>query len=148
MVGYFGGMCFIVVRENTEGKYSSIGGWTFEGTDYEVVLQESVFTRRGVDRILRYAWDERAQAMAVQYPDVRADQYHIDILTAFCPESRQVRLGQIWSGAMMLEHWGHKEAGSAVMHAIETVLREGPHTRDISGQASTQELGNAIAGAL
>ncbi len=100
---------FYVVRENTEGEYSSIGGRIFEGTDRETVLQETVMTRVGVDRVLRYAfelarrrenkhltwatksngisismpyWDERAEAMARRYPDVRADKYHIDILTA------------------------------------------------------------------
>jgi tartrate dehydrogenase/decarboxylase/D-malate dehydrogenase len=100
---------FYVVRENTEGEYSSIGGRIFEGTDRETVLQETVMTRVGVDRVLRYAfelaqrrekkhltwatksngisismpyWDERAEAMARQYPEIRADKYHIDILTA------------------------------------------------------------------
>jgi tartrate dehydrogenase/decarboxylase/D-malate dehydrogenase len=100
---------FWVVRENTEGEYSSIGGRLFEGTDQEMVLQQSTFTRRGVDRILRYAfelarsrpkkhvtsatksngimhtmpyWDERFAEIAKQFPDVEADQYHIDILTA------------------------------------------------------------------
>ncbi|MVU77625.1 tartrate dehydrogenase [Nocardia sp. ET3-3] len=100
---------FYVVRENTEGEYSSIGGRIFEGTDRETVLQETVMTRTGVDRILRYAfelaqrrprgrltsatksngisismpyWDERVTAMAAHYPDVTVDKYHIDILTA------------------------------------------------------------------
>jgi tartrate dehydrogenase/decarboxylase/D-malate dehydrogenase len=100
---------FYVVRENTEGEYSSIGGRIFEGTDRETVLQETVMTRVGVDRVLRYAfelaqrrekkhltwatksngisismpyWDERAEAMARQYPEIRSDKYHIDILTA------------------------------------------------------------------
>jgi tartrate dehydrogenase/decarboxylase / D-malate dehydrogenase len=57
-------------------------------------------------------------------------------------------IGQIWSGAMMLDHLGHPEAGAAVVAAIETVLREGPRTRDIGGQASTQEVGRAIAAAV
>jgi tartrate dehydrogenase/decarboxylase / D-malate dehydrogenase len=100
---------FIVVRENNEGEYSSIGGRLYEGTDQEMAVQQSVFTRKGVDRILRYAfelaqsrpkkhltsatksngiaitmpyWDERFRAMAALYPEVRTDQYHIDILTA------------------------------------------------------------------
>jgi tartrate dehydrogenase/decarboxylase/D-malate dehydrogenase len=104
-----GDIDFVVVRENTEGEYSSVGGRMFEGTDREVVFQESVFTRKGVDRILEFAyelarkrpakhltsatksngisitmpfWDERVRAMAARYPDVRTDQYHIDILTA------------------------------------------------------------------
>jgi tartrate dehydrogenase/decarboxylase / D-malate dehydrogenase len=98
-----------VVRENTEGEYSSIGGAIFPGTDRETVLQETVMTRVGVDRILRYAfdlarkrerkhltsatksngisitmpyWDSRVEVMAQAYPDVRWDKYHIDILTA------------------------------------------------------------------
>lgn len=100
---------FWVVRENTEGEYSSIGGRIFDDTEQETVVQESVFTRRGTDRILKYAfdlaqsrpkkhltsatksngiihtmpyWDERFEAMSAQYPDVSTDQYHIDILTA------------------------------------------------------------------
>ncbi|MGD9137896.1 MAG: tartrate dehydrogenase [Desulfobacterales bacterium] len=100
---------FVVVRENNEGEYSQIGGRLYEGTDLEMVVQESVFTRRGVDRIMTYAfelaqnrpgkhltsatksngiihtmpyWDERFKAMAQQYPEVKTDQFHIDILTA------------------------------------------------------------------
>jgi tartrate dehydrogenase/decarboxylase/D-malate dehydrogenase len=230
-----GDIDFIVVRENTEGEYSTLGGRIFDGTPQELVIQESVFTRRGVDRILRYAfemarsrpqkhltwatksngvfismpyWDERARAMAAQYPDVRADQYHVDILTAHfvrnpdwfdvvvasnlfgdilsdlgpaCTGTIAIApsanlnperefpsmfepvhgsapdiygqnianpIGQIWAGAMMLDHLGHAEAGAAVVAAIETVLREGPRTQDIGGQASTQEVGRAIAAAV
>jgi tartrate dehydrogenase/decarboxylase/D-malate dehydrogenase len=104
-----GSIDFVVVRENTEGEYSSVGGRMFEGTPQEMVFQESVFTRRGVDRVQKFAfelartrprrkvtsatksngiaitmpyWDERFRAMAAQYPDVATDQYHIDILCA------------------------------------------------------------------
>lgn len=104
-----GDIDFYVVRENTEGEYSAVGGRMFEGTEREVVVQESVFSRKGVDRILKFAfdlsqsrpkkhltsatksngiaitmpyWDERVEAMAAQYPDVKWDKYHIDILTA------------------------------------------------------------------
>jgi len=104
-----GDIDFWVVRENTEGEYSSIGGRMFAGTDREVVIQETVMTRIGVDRVLRYAfelasrrprrlltsatksngisitmpyWDERVEAMAKAYPQVSWDKYHIDILTA------------------------------------------------------------------
>ena len=100
---------FFIVRENNEGEYSQIGGRLYDGTEDETVVQESVFTRRGVDRVMRYAfelaktreskhvtsatksngiihtmpfWDERFAAIASEYPDIRADQYHIDILTA------------------------------------------------------------------
>src|SRR5271163_3248083 len=224
---------FYVVRENTEGEYSSVGGRMFQGTDREFVSQQSVFTRHGVDRVLRYAfdlaqsrpkrhltsatksngitftmpfWDERFAAMARSYPEVRTDQYHIDILCAHFvqhpdwfdvvvgsnlfgdilsdlgpavagsigiapsaninPERRHPSMfepvhgsapdiagrficnpiGQIWSGAMMLEHLGEPEAGRAIVAAIETLLRDGgPRTRDMGGQAATQEVGRALA---
>jgi tartrate dehydrogenase/decarboxylase/D-malate dehydrogenase len=104
-----GDIDFWVVRENTEGEYSSIGGRIFPGTEREVVVQETVMTRIGVDRVLKFAfelaakgkrkhltsatksngisismpfWDERVQEMAKAFPDVRWDKYHIDILTA------------------------------------------------------------------
>ena len=104
-----GDIDFYVVRENVEGEYSSIGGIQYEGTENEVVMQQSVFTRRGVDRVLKYAfdlsqsrparhltsatksngiihsmpyWDSRVAEMAKRYPEVHVDQYHIDILTA------------------------------------------------------------------
>jgi tartrate dehydrogenase/decarboxylase/D-malate dehydrogenase len=100
---------FVIVRENTEGEYSEVGGRLFQGTEREVAIQESVFTRVGVDRVVRYAfelartrgrrhvtsatksngiihtmpfWDERFRAVAADYPDVQTSQYHIDILTA------------------------------------------------------------------
>ena len=226
---------FWVVRENNEGEYSSIGGRIFEGTDQETVIQQNVFTRRGVDRILRHAfelarsrpkkhltsatksngivhtmpfWDERVEAMAKQYPDVRVDKFHVDILTAHfvqhpdwfdvvvgsnlfgdilsdlgpavCgtigiapsanvnPERKYPSMfepvhgsapdiagrgianpiGQIWSGAMMLEHLGHPAAAADVVAAIETVAKDGPRTRDLGGTASTVEVGKAIADAL
>ncbi|MGE0044900.1 MAG: tartrate dehydrogenase [Hyphomonadaceae bacterium] len=104
-----GDIDFYVVRENTEGEYSSIGGVIFPDTEREVVVQETVMTRVGVDRILRYAfelaarrekkhltsatksngisitmpyWDARVEAMAAHYPNVHWDKFHIDILTA------------------------------------------------------------------
>jgi len=104
-----GDIDMMIVRENVEGEYSNIGGIQYEGTEQEVVIQQSVFTRRGVDRVLRYAfglaqtrdkkhlssatksngiihsmpyWDQRFALMGEQYPDIHTDQYHIDILTA------------------------------------------------------------------
>ncbi|MBU3824087.1 MAG: tartrate dehydrogenase [Candidatus Oceanisphaera merdipullorum] len=104
-----GDIDFYVVRENVEGEYSAIGGIQYEGTEDEVVLQQSVFTRKGTDRILKYAfelaqsrekkhlssatksnglfhsmpyWDSRVAAMAEHYPEVKVDQFHIDIFTA------------------------------------------------------------------
>ena len=99
---------FYVVRENNEGEYSEIGGRLYAGTDLEMAMQQTVFTRRGCDRIMRFAfdlamkrrkhvtsatksngiihtmpyWDERFAAIAKEYPAVKTDQYHIDILTA------------------------------------------------------------------
>jgi tartrate dehydrogenase/decarboxylase/D-malate dehydrogenase len=227
---------FIVVRENNEGEYSEIGGRLYGGTEREMVVQESVFTRVGVDRVLRFAfelartrparhvtsatksngiihtmpyWDERFRTMAGDYPDIRTDQYHIDILTAHFvthpdwfdvvvgsnlfgdilsdlgpavagsigiapsaninPERDHPSMfepvhgsapdiagkgianpiGQIWSGAMMLDHLGEADAARALEAAIETVL-EDPKllTPDMGGKATTVELGMAIAGAV
>ncbi len=232
-----GDIDFYVVRENTEGEYSDIGGIKFKGTDRELVLQEAIFSRKGVDRILKYAfelarsrpkkhltsatksngmaismpyWDERVEMMAKQYPDVRWDKYHIDILSArfvLSPDLFDVvvgsnlfgdilsdlgpacagtigiapsaninpermfpsmfepvhgsapdiygqnianPIGMIWSGAMMLDFLGngderHTEAHDAVMRAVETVLIDGPRTKDMGGKANTTEVGKAIA---
>ena len=224
---------FYVVRENTEGEYSSSGGRHFEGTDREFASQLTIMTRTGIDRILKYAfelamtrprrkvtsatksngiihtmpyWDERFAEMSKNYPGVKTDQYHIDILCAHFvqhpdwfdvvvgsnlfgdilsdlgpavagsigiapsaninPERKHPSMfepvhgsapdiagrwicnpiGQIWSGAMMLEHLGEKPAADAIVAAIETLLREGgPRTRDMGGQAGTVEVGKAIA---
>ena len=100
---------FVVVRENVEGEYSEIGGRLYRGTDHEVAVQEAMFTRRGTDRIMDYAfnlargrkrrkvtsatksngivhtmpfWDERFAAARARHPDIATDQFHIDILTA------------------------------------------------------------------
>lgn len=100
---------FWVVRENTEGEYSAVGGHMFAGTEREVVIQETVMTRFGVDRVLRFAfelasrrerrhltsatksngiaitmpfWDQRVEEIAGEFPSVTHDKYHIDILTA------------------------------------------------------------------
>lgn len=231
-----GDVDFYVVRENTEGEYSSIGGKMFEGTERELVLQETVMTRVGVDRVLEYAfdlasrrparhltsatksngisismpyWDERVRAASERFPSVRQDQFHIDILTAnfvlhpdwfdvvvasnlfgdilsdlgpactgtigiapsanINPEGHFPSLfepvhgsapdiagrgianpiGQIWSGSMMLEHFGETEAAAAILGAIEDVLASGAQTGvltpDLGGTATTEQLGSAIA---
>ncbi len=226
-----GDIDYYVVRENNEGEYSEIGGRLYKGTDDEIVVQENIFTRRGVDRVLAYAfdlamsrgrhvtsctksngiihtmpfWDERFAEMKTRYPDVRTDQYHVDILTAHFvqhPEWFDVvvasnlfgdilsdlgpattgtigiapsanlnperefpsmfepvhgsapdiygkgianPVGQVWSAVMMLEHLGEGEAAAAIMSAIETVLESGPRTPDLGGNASTVDMGKAIA---
>jgi tartrate dehydrogenase/decarboxylase/D-malate dehydrogenase len=104
-----GDIDFFIVRENTEGEYSAVGGRMFEGTEREFVVQQSVFTRFGTERVMKYAfelaqsrprkqltvatksngisismpwWDERADEMAQRYPSVAVDKQHIDILSA------------------------------------------------------------------
>ena len=230
-----GDIDYYVVRENTEGEYSSMGGRLFEGTEREMAQQVSTFTRKGVDRIMKFAfelamqrprkeitsatksngisitmpyWDERFAAMAKNYPKVKTSQYHIDGLTiqmvlnpqrfdvivgsnlfgdilsdlgpatagtigiapsgninperAFpslfepvhgsAPDiyGRKIAnpIGQIWSGAMMLEHLGHADAGAAILRAIAQVLLDGPRTPDLGGKASTEDVGKAVAAAI
>jgi tartrate dehydrogenase/decarboxylase/D-malate dehydrogenase len=231
-----GDIDFFVVRENTEGEYSSIGGKMYPGTEREIVVQETVMSRIGVDRILRFAfdlaqsrgkkhltsatksngisitmpyWDERVEEMAKSYADVRWDKFHIDILCAHfvlnpdrfdvvvasnlfgdilsdlgpaCtgtigiapsgninPERNFPSLfepvhgsapdiagkgianpiGQIWAGAMMLEHLGHPQAAAAIIDAIEVVLADpSSRTGDLGGTANTISCGRAVAEAL
>ena len=233
-----GDIDMMIVRENTEGEYSSIGGRMFEGTAREVVVQETVMSRVGIDRVLEYAftlaqsrpkkhltsatksngiaitmpyWDERVEAMAARFADVRVDRYHIDILCAHFVQRPQIfdtvvasnlfgdilsdlgpactgtigiapsaninparehpslfepvhgsapdiagkgianPIGQIWSGAMMLDFLGHRDAHDALIAAIEAVLEPGSgaaKTRDLGGMASTSDLGSAIVDAI
>lgn len=229
-----GDIDYLVVRENTEGEYGSIGGRIYEGTERELVTQTAVFSRKGVDRIMRYAfelartrkkhvtsctksngisismpyWDERFAEMKKRYPEVRADQYHVDGLTiqlVLNPDRFDVivasnlfgdilsdlgpattgtigiapsgninpertapsifepvhgsapdiagrgianPIGQIWSGAMMLEHLGQPQAAADVVSAIEQVVRDGPRTPDMKGRATTSEVGAAVANAV
>ena len=230
-----GDIDYYVVRENTEGEYSSMGGRLYEGTERELAQQISTFSRKGVDRIMKFAfelalqrprkeitsatksngisitmpyWDERFAAMAKNYPAVKTSQYHIDGLTiqmvlnpqrfdvivgsnlfgdilsdlgpatagtiGIAPSAninperafpslfepvhgsapdiygRKIAnpIGQIWSGAMLLEHLGHAEAGAAILRAIEKVLLDGPRTPDLGGKASTEDVGKAVAAAI
>ena len=226
----------VIVRENNEGEYSEIGGRLYRGTLEELAVQTAMFTRKGCDRVIRYAfeqamkrkrkhltsatksngiihsmpyWDERFAAMSKNYPEVRTAQYHIDILTAHFvqhpdwfdvvvasnlfgdilsdlgpavagsigiapggninPEKEHPSMfepvhgsapdiagkgianpiAQIWTGAMMLDHLGHENAGRAVVQAIERVVREGKVvTRDLGGTASTSEVGQAVEASI
>ncbi len=231
-----GDIDFYVVRENVEGEYSEVGGRFNHGTEDEMVIQENIFTRKGVDRIVRYAfelaksrprkqltsatksngiyytmpyWDERVRAVAEDYPEVKWNQFHIDILTAHFvqhpdwfdvvvgsnllgdilsdlgpaatgtigiapganinPEKEFPSMfepvhgsapdiagkglanpiGQIWSGAMMLDHLGHRDAHDAIVSAIEAVLKDrAALTPDMGGKADTRALGQAIRDAI
>jgi tartrate dehydrogenase/decarboxylase/D-malate dehydrogenase len=227
-----GDIDFYVVRENTEGEYTNLGGVMYAGTEREIVIQETVMSRHGADRVLKHAyelaasrarkqltvatksngiaismpwWDGRADAVGQTYPQVKVDKQHIDILSArfvlqpqrfdvvvasnlfgdilsdlgpactgtiglapsanLNPERAFPSLfepvhgsapdifgknianpvAMIWSGALMLDFLGERAAHDAVMRAIERVLSEGPRTGDLGGQASTTEMGKAIA---
>ncbi|MEW6666314.1 MAG: tartrate dehydrogenase [Thermodesulfobacteriota bacterium] len=223
---------FYVVRENNEGEYTSVGGAVYAGTEQETVIQQSVFTRKGVERVMRFAfelamkrrrrltsatksnamiytmpfWDRIMKEVSREYPKVETNQVHVDALSALCvlhPERLDVivasnlfgdilsdlgaavagslgiapsanlnperdypsmfepvhgsapdiagkgianPIGQILSGAMMLEHLGHLEAAMMVEAAVEKVLANGNlRTPDLGGKASTKALGEAIA---
>ena len=227
-----GDIDFLVVRENTEGEYTRLGGIMYEGTEREIVIQENVFSRHGTDRVLKFAfelaqsrprknltvatksnglaismpwWDGRADLMAQSYPQVRVDKQHIDILCArfvlqptlfdvvvasnlfgdiltdlgpactgtiglapsanlnpdrsfpslFEPvhgsapdiygKSIANPVAMIWSGALMLDFLGCREAHDAIVLAIESVLARGPRTPDLGGTSSTADIGDAIA---
>ena len=231
-----GDIDFMIVRENTEGEYSSVGGTMFEGTDREVVMQQAIFTRKGSERVLKFAfdlaqrrakkitvatksngiaismpwWDARAAEMAAHYPDIAWDKQHIDILCArfvLNPDRFDVvvatnlfgdilsdlgpactgtigiapsanlnperafpslfepvhgsapdiagkgianPIAMIWSAAMMVDFLGNgtgaeRAAHDAIVAAIETVLKAGPHTGDLGGKATTAEVGRAVA---
>jgi tartrate dehydrogenase/decarboxylase/D-malate dehydrogenase len=230
-----GDIDFIIIRENSEGEYSEVGGRMNRDTEFDMEIQQSIFTRRACDRIITYAfelartrkkhvtsatksngivysmpfWDERFATISKKYPDIKTDQYHIDILTAHFvahPDWFDVVVGsnlfgdilsdlgaavvgsiwlapsanlnpereypslfepvhgsapdiagkgianpvaQIWSGAMMLDHLGEKEAAHAIEQAIFRVLAHSDaRTCDIGGHASTRDMGEVIAAEL
>jgi tartrate dehydrogenase/decarboxylase/D-malate dehydrogenase len=227
-----GSIDMMIVRENTEGEYSSVGARIAGGTSEEEVHQTAIFTRKGCDRIMRYAfelarkrrghvtsatksngiiysmpyWDERFSAIGGEYADVKTDQFHIDILCAHFvrhpdwfdvvvasnlfgdilsdlgpaiagsigiapsgnlnPEREYPSMfepvhgsapdiagkgianpiGQIWSGAMMLDHLGEHDAAADVLRAIEETVADqrAPRTADLGGRATTDEVTREI----
>ena len=227
-----GDINFYIVRENTEGEYSSIGGKMFPNTEREFVVQETIMTKIGVDRVLKFAfnlakqtkrkhltsatksngisitmpyWDERVEEISKNFPEVKFDKYHIDILCAHFvlnPEKFNVvvgsnlfgdilsdlgpactgtigvapsgninpekdfpslfepvhgsapdiagqnianPIGQIWAGAMMLDHFGYKNAHDHIIKTIEsTISKQENRTKDLGGNAKTNECGDAI----
>jgi len=232
-----GDIDFLVVRENTEGEYTNLGGVMYPGTEREIVVQETVMSAFGTDRVLKFAfeqaaarprrkldvatksngiaismpwWDGRADAMAARYPQVAVQKHHIDILSArfvLQPERFDVvvasnlfgdilsdlgpayagtiglahsanlnpersfpslfepvhgsapdiygqnianPIAMIWSGALMLDfltrgQGAGRQAHDAIVSAIEEAIKTGPRTPDLGGQASTQQVGEAIA---
>ena len=225
---------FLVVRENTEGEYAGVGGRSHRGLDAEVALETSVFTRAGVQRVVRYAferaasrrgtltsatksnasrfgyvlWDEVVEETAAEFDGVRVERVLVDALAARMvrdPASLDVVVasnlfgdiltdlaaamqggmgmaasanvapgsdrpgvfepvhgsapdiagqgianpaGAIWSASLMLEHLGEREAAGDLVQALEIVCDEGPRTRDVGGNATTAEVGDAVAAAV
>jgi tartrate dehydrogenase/decarboxylase / D-malate dehydrogenase len=221
----------LFLRENTEGEYSGVGGRAHQGLPSEVGIETSVFTRSGVERIVRHAfelasrrrgvvtsatksnasrfgyvlWDEVAEEVAATFPGVRYERVLVDALAArmvrdpgsldvvvasnlfgdiltdlaaaiqggmgmaasanVAPDSEEPGLfepvhgsapdiagqgianpaGAIWSATLMLEHLGEPDAARTLMTALEDVCRDGPRTRDVGGDASTREVGEAVA---
>jgi tartrate dehydrogenase/decarboxylase/D-malate dehydrogenase len=175
------------VRENNEGEYSEIGGRLYAGTEDELAVQESLFTRRGVDRILKYAfelakcrakrhltsatksngiihtmpfWDERFAAMAKAYPDVRVDQFHIDILTAHFVRQPQrfdvvvgsnlfgdilSDLGPAIAGTIGIAPSANLNPGREFPSMFEPVHGSAP---DIAGQGIANPIGQIWSGAM
>ena len=222
-----GDVDILVVRENSEGEYSELGGRFGRGTAGEMAVQESVFTRTGVERIARYAatlaqgrdgrlasatksngiihtmpfWDEVVREVVAEHDGVSLTEYHVDALAAlfvldpgrfdvvvasnlfgdiltdiggavmgsigiapsaninptrefpsmFEPvhgsapdiagQGRANPLGQVWSGAMLLDHVGQPEAARVVRDAMASVLSEtAVRTADLGGTATTDEV--------
>jgi len=225
----------VVVRENVEGEYSEVGGRLYAGQEGELAAQLAVFTRRGTERVVRYAfaraaersgrlvsatksngiihtmpfWDEVVDAVAAEHPDIEVERVLIDALCARVvsrPGSLDVivgsnlfgdilsdltaavagsigiapaanlnperdhpsmfepvhgsapdiagqgvanPVGQVWTGALMLEHLGHPEAAAAVHRAIERVLDDRVnHTPDLGGRATTEQVTVALEVAI
>ena len=224
------GLDVTVVRENTEGEYSDSGGRIYKDTPHEIAVQESIFTRRGVERIVRYGFeeakgrrgllvgatksngisitmpffDEIFTEIAREYPDVEASLMHADALAArlvldpagfdvivgsnlfgdllseitaavsgaigiapsanLNPEGTFPSLfepihgsapdiagqgvanpsGAIWAAALMLEHAGHPRTGRKILAALEETIDSGTRTRDLGGDADTEEMTDAV----
>ncbi len=227
-----GDIDMLIVRENTEGEYSSVGGRMFQGSDREIAIQETIMSRQGIDRVQKFAfelaksrnrkkvtnatksngisitmpyWDERFNLMKKNYPNIKTDQYHIDILTArfvLTPEWFDVvvasnlfgdilsdlgpactgtigiapsgninpgkkfpslfepvhgsapdiagkgianPIGQIWSGAMMLDFLGEHEASKTIENSIEKTLANKEYrTKDLQGNSDTIKCAKAV----
>jgi tartrate dehydrogenase/decarboxylase/D-malate dehydrogenase len=181
-----GDIDYYVVRENTEGEYGSVGGRVYENTENEIVMQQAVFSRRGVDRIMQYAfelaktrkqhvtsctksngititmpyWDERFAEMKKKYPDIRADQYHVDGLTiqmVLNPERFDVivasnlfgdivsDLGPATAGTIGIAPSGNINPERTAPSIFEPVHGSAP---DIAGRKIANPIGAIWSGAL
>ncbi|MBB4350770.1 tartrate dehydrogenase [Aliirhizobium cellulosilyticum] len=222
----------LCIRENTEGEYSGAGGRIHQGSSDEVAVETSIFTRRGVERILRFAfeqarsrrgklasvtksnaqkysmvfWDDVTRELSAEYPDVEVTSYHIDAMAArmvMAPESLDVvvasnlfgdiltdlgaaiqgglgfaasaninpernapsmfepvhgsapdiahlgianPIATVWSGAMMLDHLGEKEAATTIMKAVEATTASG--IGSVPGKDRTDAITSALLAAI
>jgi len=222
----------LCIRENTEGEYSGAGGRIHQGSSDEVAVETSIFTRRGVERILRFAfeqarsrrgklasvtksnaqkysmvfWDDVTKELSAEYPDVEVTSYHIDAMAArmvMAPESLDVvvasnlfgdiltdlgaaiqgglgfaasaninpernapsmfepvhgsapdiahlgianPIATVWSGAMMLDHLGEKEAATTIMKAVEATTASG--IGSVPGKDGTDAITSALHAAI
>ena len=227
-----GDIDMMIVRENTEGEYSSVGGKMYQNTEREIVIQETIMSKHGIDRVQKFAfelaktrdrkkltnatksngisitmpyWDQRFYENKKDFPEIKTDQFHIDILAArfvltpewfdvvvasnlfgdilsdlgpactgtigiapsgnINPENKFPSLfepvhgsapdiagkgianpiGQIWSGAMMLDYLGEKEASNSIIESIEKSLsKKENRTKDLGGDADTIKSSNSI----
>ena len=227
-----GDIDMLIVRENTEGEYSSVGGRMYKNTEREIAIQETIMSKHGVDRVQKYAfelaklkgrkkvtnatksngisitmpfWDERFNKIKKNYPEIKTDQFHIDILTArfvlspewfdvvvasnlfgdilsdlgpactgtigiapsanINPDNKYPSLfepvhgsapdiagkgianpiGQIWSGALMLDHLGEIEAAQTIINSIKkTLLVKENRTKDLQGNSNTVQCAEAL----
>ncbi|HEX3792527.1 MAG TPA: tartrate dehydrogenase [Pseudonocardiaceae bacterium] len=225
-----GELDLVIVRENVEGEYSTVGGRIYTGQPHETAVQEAIFTRRGVARAAEFAarlassrtgrltsatksngiihtmpfWDEVVAETMAGHPDVTLDKVLIDALAAklvLAPGSFDVivasnlfgdilsdlaaaiagsigvapsgnlnperahpsmfepvhgsapdiaglgvanPIGQIWAGAMMLDHLGETAAAAELVGAFESCLVDGVRTRDLGGTAGTEEFTAAV----
>lgn len=182
-----GDIDFYVVRENVEGEYSAIGGIQYKDTEHEIAVQQSMFTRRGVDRIVKYAfelassrpakhvtsatksngiihsmpyWDSRVAEMSKNYPDIKVDQFHIDILTANfvrMPEHFDVVVGSNLFGDI-LSDLGPACTGTIAIAPSANMNPEKDHPSmfepvhgsapDIAGRGISNPIGAIWAGAM
>jgi tartrate dehydrogenase/decarboxylase/D-malate dehydrogenase len=176
----------VIVRENSEGEYSEIGGRHNAGQPGEFVLQESVFTRVGVERVIRYAfelartrtgrvcsatksnglihsmpyWDEIFALVATEYPDVKAEQCHVDALAArmvLQPDRLDVVVGSnlfgdilsdlaaAVTGGLGMAPSGNINPPGEFPSMFEAVHGSAP---DIAGQGIANPVAQVLAGAM
>ena len=167
----------VIVRENTDGEYSAIGGRMFDGTEREIVMQVTVMSRIGVDRALKFALD-LAQLRSHLLGDILSDlgpactgttgtapsanlkpqRRHSSLFEPVHGSAPDIAgpgianpIGPIWSGALMLDFLVHREAHEAILRAMETdptPASGAPGTPDLGVMATTADLGQAIVSAL